>query len=257
MDPSSRISLAITHYCRFGLLQECLNPIINDERIAEIVISDDASIDESYEQLTRKYKDHPKIKLFRNATNLDCYRNKAKAVELATNSWVVLFDSDNILKSDYLDALYRIPQWDPTVIYCPDWAQPHFDYTAFAGVMIDQHNVSQMMGRERMGQVTLRRQMVNKLVLPAVNSRFRTALNTCNYFVHRDEYLSVWDGSCDPHTADSIFQAYNWLKSGRKIFFVPGMRYLHRIHEDSHFKINQYKTGDFHKRVEQNLIALK
>jgi hypothetical protein len=88
-------------------------------------------------------------------------------------------------------------------------------------------------------------------------STFRCALNTANYFMSKDDYLAVWDGSVNPHTADSIYQAFNWLASGRQIKFVKDLHYFHRMHAGSHFLGNRHKTGNFSSIVEQRLCELK
>jgi len=192
---------------------------------------------------------------------MDCYRNKAQAVKLATHEWVILFDSDNIIYPAYLDALYALPQWNTSVAYCPDFAEPSFDYSMFAGVEVHAGNISAFMGKESnrvpFDRASVRRRGQPRLILSPLHSRFRTALNTCNYFVHREEYLEVWDGSVDPHTADSIYQNLNWLKSGRRLMIVKGLRYFHRVHQDSHYKNNWKKTGNFHKEVETQLMAMR
>src|SRR4051812_27159120 len=99
------ISLALTHYNRFQFLTECIEQIKDDPRIGEIVISDDASTDDSYNRLALRYAADEKIKLFRNETNLDCYANKREAVYQCRSAWVILFDSDNILTKEYLDVI--------------------------------------------------------------------------------------------------------------------------------------------------------
>lgn len=230
-----QISLALTHYNRFDMLVESIRQVWRDPRISEIVIVDDASTDGSYLKLVEFYQDEPKVKVWLNHENVDCYRNKRGAVEACTNEWLILFDCDNVLNTEYLDRLFAYPEWNPKVIYCPDYARPHFNYTAFSGLTVTHENIAQLMQREH----------------------FATALNTANYFVHRQSYIEVWDGSVNPHTADSIFHAYNWLKAGNSMKIVDGLRYFHRVHEGSHYKNNVHKTGNFAKEVEQKLRQLR
>jgi len=234
MDPNQKVTLTITHWNRFPMLVECVAGVRSDPRIGEIVISDDASTDGSWEQMQEFFKHNDKVKLFRNETNLDCYRNKAEALR-RSQGWCILFDSDNIITADYLNVLYALPVWDAKMAYCPDFAEPEFDYRSFAGMTFDLRNIS----------------------LHALDRRFRCALNTANYFMHRDDYLEVWDGTVDPHTADSIYQNYNWIKSGRRLHIVKGLRYRHRVHDQSHYKLNIGKTGRFHQEVEMKLLQLK
>ncbi len=232
---SRQITLAIPTYCRFEMLLESFRDVFHDDRIREIVISDDCSMDGSFEKLLSHFKDFPKVKIYRNKKNLDCYANKRQAVELATSEWVILFDDDNTIRTDYLDVIYDMGEWDPGTLYCPDFAKPHFNYTHLAGKLITRRNVS------------------NYIRIQHCN----TALNTANYFFNRQSFLEVWDGSTNPHTADTLYQAYNWLSSGRRIIIVPSLRYLHRVHEGSHYKRNVKKTGNFAKSLEALLRTMR
>jgi glycosyltransferase involved in cell wall biosynthesis len=229
------ITLALTNYNRFEFLLEAIANVKDHPQVSEIVISDDASTDGSYEKLVKYFKDEHKVKLFRNERNLDCYANKAKAVERVTGSWTILFDSDNVMPLAYLDKLLGIPTWSRRSAYLPVFATPHFDYRAFAGLVVTRGNVAQHLDRKN----------------------FTTALNTANYFFHRDEYLRVWDGSINPHTADSIYQNYRWLAGGNSLVFVEGLSYFHRVHPQSHYKINHKKTGSFARDVEIKLRQLR
>lgn len=232
------VSLAIPTYNRFDFLTECISYVIDDPRIGEIVVSDDASTDGSYEKLQTLFKSHPKVKLFRNGSNVDCYRNKALAVERATLPWVILFDDDNVLPKDYLDTLYgKIWEvtWQEDTVYCPDYAEPYFDYTAFGGSLVNRSNVAEFMKKPH----------------------FSTALNTANYFFHREHWLRVWDSLVEPNTADSIYQAYRLLSGGCQLMFVRGLRYFHRVHEKSHYKLNVHRTGNFASKVEEMLRQLR
>lgn len=230
-----QVSLAITHFNRLPLLKECIAKVHNDPRVGEIVISDDCSTDGSFRKMWREFASDSKIKLFQNKENLDCYFNKQKAVERATSEWVILFDSDNVLPLSYLDAIFAIEKWDPKIVYCPEYAEPHFDYRSFASKIIDRRNVAQFM----------------------IKPRFNNFLNTANYFVNRAAYLEVWDPTVNPYTADSIYQLYNWLVKGKRILCLQGMRYFHRVHKDSHYKLNSHKTGKLPKLLEDKLRALR
>lgn len=208
--------------------------VINDDRIGEVVIVDDCSTDGSGELLLESTMGIGKVKLYRNETNLDCYRNKAIAISLATNEYAILLDSDNVIGTDYLDAIYS-QQWSPDVILNPVFARPHFSFTHLSGVTVNKGNIAKLMQHPMTG----------------------TMLNAMNYFVHCASYLKVWDGSVDPHTSDSIYQNYNWLNSGRSIMVVPGVSYQHLVHSGSHYKLNNHKAKDFHKEVEAKIMLLR
>jgi len=225
------ITIAITTYQRYDLLLSSLGFVLHDDRISEIVIVDDASDKIIFDAVKKFCDQYPKIKLYHNISNQDCYRNKQIAVSYSSNPWLVLLDSDNEISEMYLDAIYKIDNWVDFVVYQPVHAAPMFDFRPFAGHRITKHNVREYMDKHM----------------------FSTALNAMNYFVNRDEYLRVWDGNVNPHTADSIYQNYRWLEGGNEIQFVAGMEYFHRVHEGSHYKNNNHKTGDFYQIIENKL----
>ena len=234
---SNKIAVAVPVWNRVELLKQCLAGILGDPRVGEIVIVDDASEADYYEDLeTWVCKQNRPIKLIRNPVQLDCYHNKAQAVLHCRLDRVILFDSDNILLPSYLDVLYQqIEEWNPKVVYCPTYAQPHFDYRKFNGVTVDRTTVHHYVE----------------------DQTFLTALNTANYFVPRQGYLHCYDEGVDPHTADSMFMALRFLEEGFKLAFVEGLHYFHRVHDGSHYKLNVHKTGAFADVVEARLKALK
>lgn len=234
MQSKRQIAIALTHYNRPELLYEAIRSVHDDPRVKEIVISDDASEKGLYERLELCCANWSKVVIYRNPANLDCYRNKAAALSHVSLQWSILLDSDNIIGLDYLDALYPLT-WDEDTFYLPEFAQPAFDYREFTGCVITKQNVARFMDRPN----------------------FQCMLNTANYFVPTFNYLKVFDPNTNPHTADTIYQAYNWLKSGGKLAIVKGLRYFHRIHAGSHYKQNVHKTGDFAKTVERKLRDLR
>jgi glycosyltransferase involved in cell wall biosynthesis len=230
------ISLCLTTWNRTDLLYESFRQLVNDDRISEILIVDDASPEEVYHTIYWQTKAIDKVKLYRNETNQDCYKNKRIAVEKASNEWIIIGDSDNIFTPQYINSLFAMEAWATRTVYQPSFAKPHFDFTKYSGKFIDQTNVAHFME----------------------DGTFQTCLNAMNYFVNRDEYLKVWDGSVDPVTSDSIFQNYNWLKAGNSIYVVPGLFYEHRVHNGSHYQNNRARTPrGFHDSIVQKIKDLR
>ena len=233
------ITVAITNFNREQLLYESIEQILDDERISEIVISDDCSEYGLYCRVVDHYKNYPKVKIYRNEKNLDCYLNKHKAVSLATNEWVILFDSDNILTKEFIDTICIYH--NPNMIYQPSFAKPHFDFTAFEGLLIDRTNVASHM----------------------MEHQFQTMLNAANGFFDRESWLKVFDSTVDPVTSDSIYQNYQWLKAGGFIYVVPGLHYEHRVsnhgkEEKSHYVKNNRRTKPgFHESIVNKLKAMR
>lgn len=238
------ITISIPSWNRDSMTVDAFRYVYNDERISEIVIVDDCSDERIFANLQFMVKGMQKVKLFRNENNLDCYRNKREAVSKATNEWVILLDSDNVIKKDYLDALFRgedpneegFTGWPSWTIMQPSFARPHFDFRKFQGMnTFSKETLSQFID----------------------DTTFQTMLNAMNFFVNRDEYLKVWDGSIDPVTSDSLYFNYCWLKAGNSIYVVPGMEYEHLVHDGSHYRTNVHRTPrGFHEDILNKLRQL-
>ena len=238
MIDSRKISICIPSWERSEMTIESFLDVYNDERISEIIIVDDASGWDVYEDLKSMTDAFPKVRLCRNLNNLDCYFNKKTAISLAdTNSeMAILLDSDNKISVDYLNKLYEIKEWDKNTIYTPSFAFPNFDFRNYEGLLITKENVAQWIDKPL----------------------FETMLNAANYFVNPAMYLEVWDGTTNPVTSDSIYQCYNWLKEGKKIQVVAGLTYEHTIHDGSHYKNNVSKTPQgFHESLLEKIRQLK
>lgn len=225
------ITLAITTYNRDHMTWQSFRYVRDDPRISEIVIVDDFSDINIYESLKRMIDGFEKVKLYRNEKNLGCYHNKRRAVELSSNEWVILFDSDNVIKKDYLDAITQNTQ---NTLLAPSFAKPHFDYRHFSGKTFTKENIKNFIDVKR----------------------FDCIINTCNFFVNREEYLKVFDPIDEPWTADTLYFNYCWLKAGNSIEVVEGMEYEHLVHDGSHYKEHVRKTGNLANEIMDKMRRL-
>ena len=235
MQDNRKISICIPTWERDGLLFKSFEQVHDDERVSEIIIVDDCSNQGLYDLLIEKCKAYSKVKLFRNAHNQDCYKNKAISVSHATNDFCILFDSDNVLDKEYIDRIFEIQEWDKHTAYLPSFAKPLFSYTQHEGVTITRENAASYI----------------------MQSMMSTCLNCMNYFVHGKEFLRVRDEDVNPHTSDSLFQNYNWLKHGNKLYIVKDLHYEHLVHQESHYIKNHEKTGKFHNELMQKIFELR
>ena len=201
-----KISLCITNYNRLAYLFKSFEQVLNDERIDEVVIVDDCSDINLYRSIEEITRYMPKVKLFRNENNLDVYANKREAISKAENEYCIIFDSDNVISTQYLDKIYSV-EWNSKTILAPDFAEPVFDYTKYAGIVFTKQNIAQY----------------------AFKAGFDCLMNTMNYFVHKDSYLSVWQSNPYINGADSIYMNYLWLLAGNEIHCLSGLRYFHRV----------------------------
>ncbi len=233
-----KLSICFTVYNRTDLLFEATKNFVYDERIDEIVIVDDCSEQGYYDQIVSFYKAVPKVSIYRNDNNLDCYKNKRQAIKKAKNDWCLILDSDNQFPVSFIDRIEDL--WigglKQDVAYQPEWAKPHFNFTPYAGMTITKANVHEFID----------------------DATFSTMLNAFNYLVNREEYLRVWSNETDPVTSDSIFHNYNWLKGGNSIYVVPGFQYEHRVHNGSHYANNRSRTPQgFHDSIVHKLKQMR
>jgi glycosyltransferase involved in cell wall biosynthesis len=250
-----KLSLCIPTYNRPEMTIEAFEKVYTDNRINEIVIVDDCSHEYNYSVMAEKCKDIisrngiNKIRLYRNEMNLGMSRNKCMAIGYAENDWCILFDSDNILDTDYLDAFYRditnadgeirLFEKDVNVIFCPDYAMPEFNYTKYS----DRSNYP-------FG-------IYNSTNAPSAikESEFNCLMNTCNYIVNKKIYLATYHYNPQHIASDTIWHNYNHLKSGGIFRIVQGMKYFHRVHSGSGFmdglEYNMKKAEEVKKLIMQ------
>lgn len=233
MIDERKISLAIPTWERDELLASSFANVYDDPRISEIVIVDDCSDLKLFDEVKRKFDSLSKVRLLRNIINVDCYQNKMRTVSFCNNEFCILLDSDNSISKDYIDKIFEY-EWRPDIILTPDFAVPNFNFQAYSGLLISKENIAEWIDKPM----------------------FETMCNAANYFVNRDKYVEVWDGSVDPVTSDSIYMAYKWLAAGNKIQVVKDLIYFHRVHR-GHYQINVNRTAPgFHESVLNKLRQL-
>lgn len=212
MGPFMNLTLAITVYNRFQYLRESFEQVINHPRITEIILMDDCSTPDVFRKVQDIAALSQKIKVYRQAKNRGMSRNKADAISYASNEWCILFDSDNVLPWEYVDALPI--DLDPQLIYQPDFAKPNFNF----------RNIDRGISK-----------VFNVGGLPVKDPMFWTMLNACNYVVNRDEYVRLYEENPEHKASDTVWFAYLWLKAGNGFYLTRGMEYEHRVWNKSAF----------------------
>lgn len=223
------ITLCITNWNRYELLKESFSQVIGDARIKSVIIVDDCSDMQIFLKVRDLQFTNPKIKVYRTIQNQGMSMSKFQAIAWAPTDYCVIFDSDNILKSDYLDSIPK--ELDPDTIYLPSFAWPNFDYRKFEGFVIDATNVSNFIK----------------------DDKGNMCLNTCNYLVHSKTYQEVYQNNPEMKATDTLWFAYLWLQAGKRFMVVPGMTYFHRVHPQSGFlqdaKYNMDMGGKLRKQI--------
>jgi len=229
------ITICLTNYNRYEWTIRSIEQIVDDERIAAVVISDDCSPDLSGKRLADYYSDNPKVKVVIQAENRNMSRNKMFALSYATTGFALLADSDNIFTSRYLDALEAVGELDPNVIYQPCFGRVQFDWTKYQGILIDRHNIAFYME----------------------DALFRCSLNGANYIVNPNLYCKRYIYNPEIDAADTIHFLYHWLLAGGKYFIVPNMEYTHTTGEHSGFLKNVNKNMTDAIYLENKIRELK
>lgn len=228
------LSIALTTYNRYESTAKVIESFLNDDRVDEIVCSDDASTDGSFIRLMTRFRSEDKVILSQQFKNRNMSYNKYTAVAKCKNPFVALVDSDNSFDNSYLDAFFELEGWDDDTIYCPDHARPSFDYREFSGMKFDKTNAKDFLGK----------------------AMFRCMLNTCNCIVPQQRYCMTYEENPEIKAADTIWMNYLWLKAGYKLFVVPNMKYGHLQHEGSHFLEHCEENLAKAKEIENLIMAL-
>ena len=229
------ISLAIPFYNTSKYFLDCIKYSIDDDFVSEIVVNDDQSTEEEWNNLNTIVSNlnNSKIKLYRNPINLGAFKNKYKTVKKATSEWVYLLDSDNYLNDNSLDLIKNIEDIDSNICYCPE------TLVMFRNTEDIVRQVGYKYPYDKIGRKESKEAMNARL------SEFHMFLNTGNYVFNRDKYLSrMYSVYCNQETpiADCIAFQYYWMMDGGYSKIIPGLKYFHRLRDDSYWMTNGHMS---------------
>jgi len=230
-----KISLAIPTFNRFELTIKSFEKVIDDDRISEILISDDASTDGSYESLKRYFARNEKVWVRRANINKGMAFNKYICVEESSEEWVCLFDSDNVIDKDYIDAFFENVQKPRTdTIYQPIAALPNFVFTNAPNNIVSRETLHQFKGYRN----------------------FMPLMNNCNYIVNREFYLLAFEHNPEIKGVDTAWHFYNHLLMGGRMEIVKGMSYQHLVHGGSEFLKHVHENMAASAKLERKIFDL-
>ncbi len=100
------ISVCIVSYNTRALLEKCLRALERADAASalDLVVADNASRDGSAEMLAQQF---PRVRLIRNAQNLDYTRAMNQCLKLARGEWLLLLNPDTEPQPDALRELQR------------------------------------------------------------------------------------------------------------------------------------------------------
>jgi len=212
------ISLCIPNYNRSEFVISAFRNVLHDGRINEIIISDDCSDEKIFNELSDELKKmgSEKIKLYRNTINKWAFLNKYESVKKASNEWIILLDSDNIIGVDFLDNLPDERERDTLYLPCHAVCEsPNLNYSEFSDITIG---------------IDYYKNLAN-----SNEPKKQCLLNTGNYFFNRENYIKAVDNEKsirDPYGVDVFYFIYLWFKFGssNKLKVVKGLKYHHTLH---------------------------
>jgi len=252
-NKDKKITFAISAYNEFSdihpgkSITECIEWPLQDDRVDEIVISDDCS--EYFDKLQNLVEKLPKVKLYRNEKNLGTFGNKKKAVSLSSNDWVILFDSDNVCGKQYVDNLYD-ERWENDTIYHPICGAPLFNFAEQSGECWTLEKAPMLINKYGVSLTNVGNHFFNKHTYMEVLHPYpydRYDLLTPNYYnvspsIRNDLY---WRLASDVHDAAFVFK--EWLFAGNKIKILENQEYSHLVSNDSICMILYHIKGFYEK----------
>lgn len=221
--PPIELTVAIPTMRRWkGFLEKSLPQFLMNEYVSNVLVCDETGEDIQAIKASR-WVSHPKLLLHQNEQRLGMYANKRKCVELSPTDWVAVLDSDNIFPDVFFEALFETWKDEGSqmkTIYAASEIVRVFLKTGeseertrhFAGMHINRSNWNQVLGTKA----------------------WNFLLNDGNWVGHKS-ILESWPPVPENQVraTDSIRIARNAVKAGWTYSIVPGMRYIHTVHDDS------------------------
>lgn len=216
-----QLTVAIPTLRRWGFLQKTLPSLLDNDLITWVVISDETGEDIKQIQAT-EYATNSKLILSTNTEILGMYRNKRRCLELAPTEWVAVLDSDNVFPEAFFETIMdELQTADQKTIYASANIVRLFLKTGeseertqhFSGKKINQSNWNE----------TLQTRAWNFL------------LNDGNWIAHKS-LLEAWPLDLPESkikATDSLMIVRNAVLSGFTYYVLPGLRYIHTVHDDS------------------------
>lgn len=215
------LSIAITTMRRFEFLRESIPVFLAHPAIQEVIICDETGEDTSLLEQEPFYT-NPKLRLIQNEKRLGIYQNKRKSLGLATSPYVAVLDSDNHFSEEWIDTVVETLKTTSgkTILASAEFRNMNimtgeltYPCEEFSGLRLDMYIWNEMFKKPR----------------------WNFLLNDGNWVVPRECFacLPEFTESDSLQAADAIFMLMNFIKAGYAIHYVPGLSYLHVVHEGS------------------------
>lgn len=235
----TKMTLAIPTYNTSNFFEDSIKYAIDNEFVSEIVVNDDASSEEHWNNLNKIVDDlkTDKIKLFRNKENLGAFRNKFITASNCTNDWIYLLDSDNSpLKTNY-EIFESVDKTDRNRFYCPERLFCKTTEQFYTGENL--HIADFDFGHDIIGIKELKELIDDP---KDVNRWFLWFFGNGNYFFNRHFYMECLSEVINDYSeyeskilCDTAVAFYFILKNGGKFSPVRGIAHKHRMRPNSYW----------------------
>jgi glycosyltransferase involved in cell wall biosynthesis len=216
-----QLTVAIPTLRRWNFLQKTLPILLDNDLIAYVVISDETGEDVKQIQTT-SYASNPKLRLSTNTEILGMYRNKRRCLELAPTEWVAVLDSDNVFPEAFFETIHdELEKADPKTIY----ASAHI-VRLFLKTGQSEERTEHFSGK-RITKSTWNETLQTRA--------WNFLLNDGNWIGHKS-LLEAWPLDIPESkikATDSLMIVRNAVLAGFTYYVVPGLRYIHTVHDDS------------------------
>ena len=218
------LTVAIPTFRRWkGFLEKSLPGFLENEHVEKVLVCDETGEDIEH-ILASRWSGHPKLILHKNPKRLGMYYNKRKCLELAPTPWVAVLDSDNLFPEEFFEtivSLWQEKSANPNTIYASSEIVRVFLKTG----------ESEEKTRQFSGWEISRNNWNSVLQTPGWNF----LLNDGNW-IGRKSLLEAWPTNISEEkirATDSLRIVRNFVLAGFTYCVVPGLRYIHTVHDDS------------------------
>lgn len=221
--PPIQLTVAIPTMRRWkGFLEKSLPQFLHNDYVTKVVVCDETGEDVKAIQ-TSRWSSHPKLILHVNEQRLGMYANKRKCMELSPTDWVAILDSDNIFPDVFFETLFEL--WKD------EGASVKTIYAASEIIRVFLKTGESEERTRHFSGLRINKSNWNKILQ---TKAWNFLLNDGNWVGHKS-LLDAWPLIPEEQVkaTDSIRIVKGFVEQGRTYYIVPGMRYIHTVHDDS------------------------
>ena len=232
------VSVIVANYNGAAYLRDCVVSIQKQTlRNIEIIVSDDASTDNSREIVAELMREDPRIKLLQNDRNFGPAAARNRALKVAKGEWIAIVDGDNLIHASRLDTLVKLAMGKGLDVIADNVAYFDTNPSAPSGQLLNGRWADGSFTVKICDYIRLNRMYTSGPILGYLKPVLRASILQLGK-IHYDETLRI---------AEDYYLILHLLHAGRTMQVHPVPLYYYRRHEKS----------ISHRLNEDNLLALK